>query len=393
MDAASYPPTTMHYWCEDEGTEVAGLWTPTFENGSYSPTTMLPWGEDQDTEVAGLWIPTVENGLLVMKVPVQAWVQLTHAHAQLVQANASLRVELAAAVTPKWKSEDMETSLRTQAELVSGEPVIDLLDDINRKFLSLAVSKNSHHVLRAFFLHMLTHDSRKFLFEDSALKDVGELVDMLLSGRHCNGSYAFRVVLWALEYESLEFGNGGLENLTTFTKLEPNLDSIISRDPLHYIWQSLFKCVQAGVVAYGDHVVWKDLQANMFESAVRALCAHSTWEDPAAMGAHCINACLLAMERDEGLAAKWICAFVDPCIWSKPAFYRRMANHKWGKHTAKRIFDMAPYQSRVVLGRLVPRVWANVCQDPTPFRFTLIAADIPEDKKDCAFFKAYRNEV
>jgi hypothetical protein len=162
---------------------------------------------------------------------------------------------------------------------------------------------------------------------------------------------------------------------------------------VHFIWQSLFKCVQAGVVAYGDHVVWKDLQANMFESAVRALCAHSTWEDPAAMGAHCINACLLAMERDEGLAAKWICAFVDPCIWSKPAFYRRMANHKWGKHTAKRIFDMAPYQSRVVLGRLVPRVWANVCQDPTPFRFTLIAADIPEDKKDCAFFKAYRNEV
>jgi hypothetical protein len=126
MDAASYPPTTMHYWCEDEGTEVAGLWTPTFENGSYSPTTMLPWGEDQDTEVAGLWIPTVENGLLVVKVPVQAWVQLTHAHAQLVQANASLRVELAAAVTPKWKSEDMETSLRTQAELVSGEPVIPL---------------------------------------------------------------------------------------------------------------------------------------------------------------------------------------------------------------------------------------------------------------------------
>ena len=393
MDAASYHPTTMLPWGEDQGNEVAGRWIPTFENGSYSPTTMLSWGEDQDAEVAGLWIPTFENGLLVMKVPAQAWMQMTHAHAQLVQANASLRVELAAAVTPKWKSESMETSLRTQAELVSGEPVIDLVDSINENFLQLAVSKNQHHVLRVFFLHMLRDESRKYLFEDSALENVGELVDMLLSGRHCTGSYAFRVVLWAIEYESLVFGNGGLENLTTSKKLEANLDSIMSRDPLHYIWQSLFKCVQAGVVAYGDHVVWKDLQANMFGSAVRALCAPSTWEDPAAMGAHCINACLVAMERDEGLAAKWLDAFVDPCIRGRPAFYKSMAIHKWGKHTAKRIFDMAPYQSRVVLGRLAPKVWTTVCQNPTPFMFTLITADIPEDKKDCAFFKAYTNDV
>ena len=152
-------------------------------------------------------------------------------------------------------------------------------------------------------------------------------------------------------------------------------------------------CVQAGVVAYGDHVVWKELQANMFGSAVRALCAPSTWKDPAAMGAHCINACLVAMERDEGLAANWLDAFVDPCIWSRPAFYRSMANHKWGKHIAKRIFDMAPYQSRVVLGSLAPGVWKTVCQNPTPFRFTLMGADIPEDKKNCAFFKAYTNDV
>ena len=116
------------------------------------------------------------------------------------------------------------------------------------------------------------------------------------------------------EYESLEFGSRGLQNLTTLKKLEQNLDSIISREPLHFIWQSFFKCVQAGVVAYGDHVVWKELQAKLFGSAVHALLAPSTWKDPAAMGAHCINACLVAMEHDEGLAANWLGAFFDPCI-------------------------------------------------------------------------------
>ena len=40
------------------------------------------------------------------------------------------------------------------------------------------------------------------------------------------------------EYESLEFGSRGLQNLTTLKKLEQNLDSIISREPLHVIWQS-----------------------------------------------------------------------------------------------------------------------------------------------------------
>ena len=191
------------------------------------------------------------------------------------------------------------------------------------------------------------------------------------------------------EYESLEFGSRGLQNLTTLKKLEQNLDSIISREPLHFIWQSFFKCVQAGVVAYGDHVVWKELQAKLFGSAVHALLAPSTWKDPAAMGAHCINVCLVAMERDEGLAAEWLGRFVDHCTQSKPAFYMSMANHRWGKHTAKRIFDMAPIQGRAVLGKLVPNVWATLCSDPTPFRLTLIADDLPEDKKDCAFFKAY----
>jgi hypothetical protein len=348
-------------------------------------------GEDQEA-VAGLWIPTFENGLLVMKVSTQAWVQLTQEHAQLMQANAILSAQLAAAVKPKSRSENMETSLRTQAALVSGEPVIDLLDDINGKFLSLAVSKNSHHVLRGFFMHMLTDASTKFSFEDSALEEVGELVDMILSGRQSTGSYAFRVVLWGIEYESLEFGNGGLDNLPTLKKLEQNLDSIISCEPLHFVWQSLFKCVQAGVVAYGDHVVWKKLQASMFGSAVRALCASTTWEDPAAMGAHCINACLVAMEEDEGLAANWLGAFLDPCTQSNPAFYRSMANHSVGKYTAKRIFSMAPIQSRAILGKMVPKVWTPVCQNPTPFRFTLLAADLPEDKKACAFFKAYVKE-
>jgi hypothetical protein len=388
MDAASYSPTTMLPWCEDQDTEVAGRWIPTFENGSYSPDTMLSWGEYQDTEVAGLWNPFFENGLSVMKVPVQTWVQLAHERTQLAQANAALRVQLANAVMPKWKSEDLETSLRTQAALASGEAVTDLLDDINGKFLSLAVSKDYHHVLKEFFKHMLTHASRGFIFEDRALKEVGELVDMLLSGRYIRG-FAFRVVLWAIEYESLEFGSRGLENLTNVKKLELNLDSIISREPLHFIWQSLFKCVQAGVVAYGDHVVWKDLQANMFGSAVRALEEPSTWQDPAAMGPHCINACLVAMEHDAGIAAKWFRAFLDPCIKLEPAFYRRMANHKVGKHTAKRIFDMAPKEDRVILCRRAPKVWNTLCNDPTPFRFTLIDADLPKDKKDCAFFKAY----
>ena len=83
--------------------------------------------------------------------------------------------------------------------------------------------------------------------------------------------------------------------------------------------------MQAGVVAYGAPV-WEELQANMFESAVRALRASSTWENPAAMGAHCINACLVAMEEDEGLATNWLGAFLHPCTESDPAFYRSIAN-------------------------------------------------------------------
>mgnify|MGYP001404639508 CR=1 FL=1 len=58
----------------------------------------------------------------------------------------------------------------------------------------------------------------------------------------------------------------------------------------------------------------KELQAKLFGSAVRALLAPSSWKDPAAMGAHCINACLVAMEHDEGLAANWLGSFLDPCI-------------------------------------------------------------------------------
>ena len=90
-----------------------------------------------------------------------------------------------------------------------------------------------------------------------------------------------------------------------------------------------------------------------------------------------------------GLVPSWTLVLIK----SKAAFYRSMANHKVGKHTAKRIFDMAHIQGRAVLGNLVPNVWTILCSDPTPFKFTLIAADLPEDKKDCAFFKAYRNEV